>query len=904
MVETNGAHRGAGTQGWQQLQLVAASYRQNQHNGGTTTYGQLIDESYPPPVPYAANKNAIPWGSAAHAYAELGWKVVPVARHQTGTTVVTVPCQQLGHDPAGCPKRDKGHGGHHAASTTLPESVELWCNIGVATGVKGGLIVFGEDAPGAATRWLKHHGIDPEILDRAPVSHSRSGNRQYWLALPENCGPIPSSVWPGGFELDVIADGKIAMVPPSVVPAEKPKKRRKNSAPGEPHEAGTASTSTQYVSYNWEPGRVLMDDLTMPELPSTIIELIQAAAPAKQNGRGDAHSRAITAPDRGVVATLDRVLDALDRVGAEPYLNSDSWRACCPVHRGDSGNPLSVRVGEKKVLLHCFASCSLDGVLSALGLTSDDLWLEALPTWRPALSNGDEAQVQTQSLSNEGKSTVSGSDDAEADLMRELLTSVGLTDAYLAQHIATRCLADRFVWTRGLGWLAWDGQIWREIDNSIVIDTVRRYFIDLHHAAALAGMVAPLLRGLSGLLSRARITAVTDLCRGVDGIHADIDHFDAHPDLLNCGNGIIDLTTGELRPHDPSLLLTKLTTVNYDPNATHEDWTAALSAIPDDVHEWYQLRLGQSITGYMTPDDVLLIQQGGGENGKTTVMMGVNAALGKHRVLINHQLLLANPGAHTTELMDLRGARMALIEETPEEGRLSTTRVKETVGTPEITARRMRQDPVTFAATHSLFLSTNYLPMIEETDHGTWRRLLLLKFPYTFKKKYEPMWRENDRRGDETLRDRIRAGGEGQHEAALAWLVSGAVRWYQGGKLMPQPPQRIVDDTYTWRVRSDLLLAYVGERLDFDSNRHVRSSDLLVDLNEWLEARGHRKWSDRTLAARFSQHSALTQHHVEKRHTKNTAGLSKRALWNPAASGSEPSSYQAWFGIFFRTETG
>jgi hypothetical protein len=48
----------------------------------------------------------------------------------------------------------------------------------------------------------------------------------------------------------------------------------------------------------------------------------------------------------------------------------------------------------------------------------------------------------------------------------------------------------------------------------------------------------------------------------------------------------------------------------------HPDWTAALEAVSADIHGWYQVRLGQAITGYTTPDDVLLAWLGDGENGK------------------------------------------------------------------------------------------------------------------------------------------------------------------------------------------------------------------------------------------------------------------------------------------------
>ena len=83
------------------------------------------------------------------------------------------------------------------------------------------------------------------------------------------------------------------------------------------------------------------------------------------------------------------------------------------------------------------------------------------------------------------------------------------------------------------------------------------------------------------------------------------------------------------------------------------------------------------------------------------------------------RVLIANPSDHPTELMTLRGARFALIEETPEARHLSVKRLKDTVGTPTMTARLIGKNNVTWEATHSLFLTTNYTPRVDETDHGT-----------------------------------------------------------------------------------------------------------------------------------------------------------------------------------------
>lgn len=74
--------------------------------------------------------------------------------------------------------------------------------------------------------------------------------------------------------------------------------------------------------------------------------------------------------DRGhATSPIERVLDNLDRV--QP--SGDGWSARCPAH--DDTNPsLSVHEGDDgRVLLHCFAGCTYEHILAAIGKHSEEL---------------------------------------------------------------------------------------------------------------------------------------------------------------------------------------------------------------------------------------------------------------------------------------------------------------------------------------------------------------------------------------------------------------------------------------------------------------------------------------------------------------------------------------------------
>ncbi len=486
----------------------------------------------------------------------------------------------------------------------------------------------------------------------------------------------------------------------------------------------------------------------------------------------------------------------------------------------------------------------------------------------------------------------------------DLLAGAGLAptpaegDPYADSPISERVVADslqgRWLWTPGLGWMAWTGCIWEARPDVAAAEVVRRWVDGEVARIALQGD-RKRTEDAAALQAENRISRVLRLCRGQ--VLADASDFDQDPDLLVCGNGVIELRTGELLDHDPARLVTRCASVEYHPETTHADWAQALAAVPEDVRAWAQVRLGQAATGHTPDDDRLILLQGGGSNGKSTVLDAVMGALGTYAALVPDKVLLASPGDHPTELMTLRGRRLAVIEETPEARRLSVARLKKIVGTPTIAARLVYHDATEFRSTHALVLSSNYMPIVEEVDHGTWRRLALLRFPFRFRSAGQECATERDRPGDPRLRARLRQ--DAQQQAVLAWLVAGARSWYERGQEMPPLPDRIERDTAEWRAETDAVLAYAGERLVADPRRCIMTADLTADLGHWLESRGQTASSEKTVASRFGGHEWVEGHGIEK--GRGRAGDAVSRSQHRAATEPAPQRFRAWIGVRFRT---
>lgn len=454
-----------------------------------------------------------------------------------------------------------------------------------------------------------------------------------------------------------------------------------------------------------------------------------------------------------------------------------------------------------------------------------------------------------------------------------------LDDARMADWILWKGLGGEWCWTSAMGWHHWDGRRWKHRSEDECKNAIRMAMISLNIEVLGQGLPIGQIRQFNGFLSAGKIGSIVGLMRGAAAV--DAESFDAHPDLLNVGNGVVDLRTGELLPHDPSYRMTKITEVDYLPGVASPDWEKAQEALEPEVAEWMKVRFGQAITGYPTEDDLLTIGQGGGSNGKSSWINSIAAALGEHYTLVPEKLIRASPNDHPTELMTLKGARVAVVDETPEAASLNVARLKATVGQERITARAISKDNVTWVATHSLFVMTNYIPNITETDHGTWRRLALVKFEKTFAR-------------DEVFRIRLRS--KGVREAVLVWLVEGAMAWYAEDRRFPEIPMKVVRDTEVWRKGTDMIMAYIDEHLEFEAGECVMATDLLDDFNEWIGEKGLNPWGERTFSQRFGQHQ-ITNGRVEKKQTRDTSRLNLRHGGTPV-----PARPQVWLGVRWRTD--
>lgn len=252
---------------------------------------------------------------------------------------------------------------------------------------------------------------------------------------------------------------------------------------------------------------------------------------------------------------------------------------------------------------------------------------------------------------------------------------------------------------------------------------------------------------------------------------ADIGDFDRDPALLNCRNGTIDLRSGEIRPHTREDLITQLADVDYEPDgppASHfEEYLQQIFEGDLERIDSLHRLAGHSATGE-TREHILIPLNGPGGNGKGTFVEVMGDVLGDYWYKTPMETFLAKrERSATNDLAKMHGKRMVVANEINQGRQLDAALVKDLTGADSISARFLFKEFFTYRPKFKIWLVCNYLPVIDGSDEALQRRLRVIPFRVRFAGASR----------DKELRDKLQA----ERAGILAWVVSGAVTWYQSG---------------------------------------------------------------------------------------------------------------------------
>lgn len=410
------------------------------------------------------------------------------------------------------------------------------------------------------------------------------------------------------------------------------------------------------------------------------------------------------------------------------------------------------------------------------------------------------------------------------------LTDLGNAEALVRAHGQDiRYDVDRRVW------LCWDGRRW-ESDSFTGItsrakSTVKSYYDGLSSLDNPADRTA-LFKHANASEAAGRIAAMIELARSEPEVVIHSEQFDVDKYLLNCANGTLDLTSGELKPHRREDYLSKITRVAYNPNATCPKWEAFLNAAfsgDDDTIRYLQKWAGYSLSGD-TSEDKLVILLGKGRNGKGCIIQGMLWALGEYAKDTPFTTFIAGGTRDTAryDLVSLVGSRLVVGSEGEPNVTLAEALIKQLTGGDAITCRDLNKPFFTYQPRFKIWLATNHTPKTATQSVAIKSRIRVI-----------PLNRQYGGEGatdqcDTSIRADIEAGVEA--EGILAWCVRGFAMWQSEG--LGNEPQAVKLATGALFSDSDKLNGWLEAECAFTPLRECLQARLWDNYCAYCEVQG------------------------------------------------------------------
>ncbi|MCX4257862.1 MAG: phage/plasmid primase, P4 family [Oscillospiraceae bacterium] len=195
-------------------------------------------------------------------------------------------------------------------------------------------------------------------------------------------------------------------------------------------------------------------------------------------------------------------------------------------------------------------------------------------------------------------------------------------------------------------------------------------------------------------------------------------------------NGILDITSGEMQPHTPEIVITNKIPWDYNPAASSMLVENTLNKISCD--DMAIRALIEEMIGYCFyrsnayKKSFLLV--GDGDNGKSTLLYAIKSILGEENI---SALDLKELGDRF-KTAEMFGKLANIGDDISDEFIANATIFKKVVSGDRVSAERKGRDPFEFNPYVKVLLSANDIPQIKDKTGATVNRLLILPFNAVF----------------------------------------------------------------------------------------------------------------------------------------------------------------------------
>lgn len=267
----------------------------------------------------------------------------------------------------------------------------------------------------------------------------------------------------------------------------------------------------------------------------------------------------------------------------------------------------------------------------------------------------------------------------------------------------------------------------------------------------------------------------------------DYEEMDSHPYLINCANGVLDVTTLELLPHDQRWKLTSCSPYRWNPDADTTFWEAkVLEMMSGDMElvNFLQRAMGWTLIGEGTIRQQIYIHLYGISNsGKGVFARTIQRILGRTQAMSISFAAVgeATTGGPNSDIAQAEGKRMLLVPDTGGNPRWDGEVLKQLTGGDLVSCRELHKPKKVFQPIASLWICSNDKPMPKGAGkHAIFNRGRIVRFRQEYSQDPEKLRKRVALPMDPDLERKLH---EDHGEAVLKWGVLGAASYLDSGSV-------------------------------------------------------------------------------------------------------------------------
>ena len=411
--------------------------------------------------------------------------------------------------------------------------------------------------------------------------------------------------------------------------------------------------------------------------------------------------------------------------------------------------------------------------------------------------------------------------NCQDDTLKMDTSDGGNADAFVKLH------GKKFLYVKQLGWLHWNEKYWEQDDEAVMV-AMRDSFDTRHDGFTRCGE-----NEKASQTKRNTYKMEAAIKQAKSLLRKDIKEFDRNPDEINVDNGVLNLRTLELVPHDSSQLFTYCLRAPYDENAdmsSVEDFMAKVltkegEETNQELVDFIQTALGYSLTGHTREEKLFYMYGELGRNGKgsiTEALMELVPYPISMEVDFNTFTARRDGDSQNFDLADMKPSRMIFASESNKYQLLNPASIKKLTGGNYVRAAHKFKGFVTYRPQFKTWLSSNHKVNGDPDEHVMWNRVLVIEFPNSYQG-----------REDTLLKDLLKSPEV--QKGLLRWAAIGTKRWYEQGLHVPE---QVKLATKKHQADVDTFSNWLDDATRPEKNHFVLNSAIYQNYKVWCEANG------------------------------------------------------------------